>query len=36
MAKSDSGSLYVVLFTKMSLSYKLWKLKIAKMCFWFP
>ena len=29
-------SLYVCLITKMSLSYELWKLKIAKMCFQFP
>ena len=34
--KSDSGSLHVVLFTKMLLSYELWKLKTAKMCFQFP
>ena len=36
MAKSDSGSLHIVLFTEMSLSYELWKLKIDKMCFQFP
>ena len=34
--KFDSGSLHVVLFTEMPLSYKLWKLKTAKMCFQFP
>ena len=34
--KADNGSLHVVLFTEMSLSYKLWKLKITKMCFQFP
>ena len=27
---------YVYLITKMTLSYELWKLKIAKMCFQFP
>ena len=27
---------YVCLITKMSLSYELWKLKTAKMCFQFP
>ena len=27
---------YVYLITKMPLSYELWKLKIAKMCFQFP
>ena len=31
--KYDSGSLHVVLFTEMPLSYELWKLKTAKMCF---
>ena len=34
--KSDNGSLHVVLFTEMPLSYELWKLKTAKMCFLFP
>ena len=33
--KSDSGSLHVVLFTEIPLSYELWKLKTAKMCFQF-
>ena len=33
--KSDSGSLHVVLFTEMSLSYELWKLKTAFGCFQF-
>ena len=37
MVKScGCGSLQVCLFTKMSLSYELWKLKIVKMCFQFP
>ena len=27
---------HVCLITKMSLSYELWKLKTAKMCFQFP
>ena len=27
---------YVCLITKLPLSYELWKLKIAKMCFQFP
>ena len=31
--KANSGSLYVVLFTEISLSYELWKLKTAKICF---
>ena len=31
--KSNNGSLHVVLFTEMLLSYELWKLKTAKMCF---
>ena len=31
--KSDNGSHHVVLFTKMPLSYELWKLKTVKMCF---
>ena len=35
-AVTESGSLHVVLFTEMSLSYELWKLKTAKMCFQFP
>ena len=30
------GSLHVCLITKMPLSYELWKLKTAKMCFQFP
>ena len=34
--KADSGSFYVVLFMEMSLSYELWKLKTAKICFQFP
>ena len=34
--KSNNGSLHVVLFTEMLLSYELWKLKTAKMCFQFP
>ena len=34
--KSDSESLHVMLFTEMLLSYELWKLKTAKMCFQFP
>ena len=34
--KSNSGSLHVVLFTEIPLSYELWKLKTAKMCFHFP
>ena len=34
--KSNSGSLHVVLFIEMPLSYELCKLKIAKMCFQFP
>ena len=34
--KSDSESLHVMLFTEMPLSYELWKLKTAKMCFQFP
>ena len=34
--KADNGSLHVVLFMKMSLSYELWKLKTTKMCFQFP
>ena len=33
--KSNSGSLHVVLFIEMPLSYELWKLKTAKMCFQF-
>ena len=33
---TDSASLPVVLFTEMPLSYELWKLKTAKMCFQFP
>ena len=33
---TNSGSLHVVLFTEMPLSYELWKLKTAKMCFQFP
>ena len=36
VAESDSGSFHVVLFTKMPLKTKLWKLKIDKMCFQFP
>ena len=31
-----NGSQHVRLITKMPLSYELWKLKIAKMCFQFP
>ena len=31
--RCSCGSLHVCLITKMPLSYKLWKLKIAKMCF---
>ena len=34
-AEYNSGSLHVVLFMEMSLKTKLWKLKIAKMCFQF-
>ena len=34
--KADSGSFYIVLFMEMSLSYELWKLKTAKICFQFP
>ena len=30
------GSPFVSLITILSLSYKLWKLKTAKMCFQFP
>ena len=32
----ENGSLHVVLFTEMLLSYELWKLKTVKMCFQFP
>ena len=35
-AVTDNESFHVVLFTEMSLSYELWKLKTVKMCFQFP
>ena len=34
--RCSCGSLHVCLITKMPLSYELWKLKTAKMCFQFP
>ena len=34
--KSDSGSLHVMLFMEIPLSYELWKQKTTKMCFQFP
>ena len=34
-AVTDNESFHVVLFTEMSLSYELWKLKTAKICFQF-